>query len=385
LGQQFTFASSRYFTPLNQPMDTSPSPNLRATILVVDDSPDTLTLISGLLRDQYRVKIANRGEPALAIAATTPQPDLILLDIMMPEMDGYEVCTQLKAKASTQNIPVIFLTAKTDIEDEQYGFELGAVDYITKPVSPPILLARVQTHLNLKSAYDRLQRLLKFREDMVNMIVHDLRNPLSSILPIADTLLESPELPPERRQKMLQLIQTGGKQLQILVEDLLLKAKLESSTLSLKRQPTNLCELCELALKELEAMAARKHIHLRPEFAPPPHRLINVDALLFRRAIENLITNAIKFSPSQSEITVSVNYPETTGAVIAVADQGPGIESRLRERIFEKYEIGPTLEGVPQLGLGLAFCKIIVEAHASKISVADNPPQGSIFTIEIDH
>jgi putative two-component system response regulator len=129
----------------------------KQTILVVDDRPENLQLIQGLLKDDYRIKVANSGEAALKIASTLPRPDLILLDIMMPEMDGYEVCKRLKADQFTSGIPVIFLTAKVEIEDEERGFEVGAVDYITKPVSPPILKARVRTHLMLKGAYDYLK------------------------------------------------------------------------------------------------------------------------------------------------------------------------------------------------------------------------------------
>ena len=127
------------------------------TILVVDDTPDNLTLMSGLLKDLYRVKVANGGERALRIASSDPPPDLILLDIMMPEMDGYEVCRRLKDDPKTRDIPVIFLTAKSQVEDEARGLEMGAVDYITKPISPPIVLARVKNHLALKQMADFLR------------------------------------------------------------------------------------------------------------------------------------------------------------------------------------------------------------------------------------
>jgi putative two-component system response regulator len=128
-----------------------------ATVLVVDDTPDNLTLMGGLLRDHYHVKVANQGEKALKIAQAENPPDLILLDIMMPGIDGYEVCRQLKARAATRDIPVIFLTARSDPDDERQGLALGAVDYITKPISPPILLARVGTHLALKATADFLR------------------------------------------------------------------------------------------------------------------------------------------------------------------------------------------------------------------------------------
>ena len=127
------------------------------TVLVVDDTPDNLVLVSELLGDSYRVKVANSGARALKAAQTDPVPDLVLLDIMMPEMDGYEVCRQLKAAAATRDIPIIFLTARADSDDERLGLELGAVDYITKPMSPSIVLARVQTHLALKATADFLR------------------------------------------------------------------------------------------------------------------------------------------------------------------------------------------------------------------------------------
>ena len=129
----------------------------RPLVLVVDDTPDNLMLMAGLLKESYRVKVASGGEKALRIAQTAPAPDLILLDIMMPDMDGYAVCRRLKADAATRDIPVVFLTALSEQEDEQAGLELGAVDYITKPISAPILLARVRNHIRLKEAADYIR------------------------------------------------------------------------------------------------------------------------------------------------------------------------------------------------------------------------------------
>lgn len=129
----------------------------KPTVLVIDDTPENLALMSGLLKESYRVKVANNGERGLQIAGSDSPPDLILLDIMMPGMDGYEVLARLKADAGTESIPVIFLTAKSEVEDEERGLLLGAVDYITKPISPPIVLVRVATHLHLKTVADFLR------------------------------------------------------------------------------------------------------------------------------------------------------------------------------------------------------------------------------------
>ncbi len=139
----------------------------KSTILVVDDTPDNLKLISGLLKDTYKVKIATNGESALEIAQSTAQPDLILLDIMMPEMDGYEVCSRLKTDSHTAHIPVIFLTAKTEVSDETKGLEMGAVDYISKPINPLILLSRVKIHLTEKKMHDFLNDKNSFLENEV--------------------------------------------------------------------------------------------------------------------------------------------------------------------------------------------------------------------------
>ncbi|MBX3649958.1 MAG: two-component system response regulator [Burkholderiales bacterium] len=139
----------------------------KPSVLIVDDTPENLTLMNGLLKDVYRTRVANNGERALKLAATDPLPDIILLDIMMPGIDGYEVCRRLKADPLTADIPVIFLTAKTQIEDEQAGFDVGCVDYITKPISPPIVMARVKTQLILKHARDFLRDQNAFLESEV--------------------------------------------------------------------------------------------------------------------------------------------------------------------------------------------------------------------------
>jgi putative two-component system response regulator len=139
----------------------------KKTVLLVDDSPDNLVLMNDLLKDLYKVKVANSGEKALRIATTGQPPDVVLLDVMMPEMDGYEVCRRLKANPATRNVPIIFLTAKSEVEDEKLGLDLGAVDYITKPISPPITLARVRNHLTLKEHADFLRDQNEFLEQEV--------------------------------------------------------------------------------------------------------------------------------------------------------------------------------------------------------------------------
>lgn len=139
----------------------------RPTVLIVDDSPDNISLLCSLLKNAYRTRVATEGETALRLASDGSPPDLILLDVVMPGIDGYEVCRRMKENPRTADIPIIFLTARTDIDDERHGLELGAVDYIAKPISPAIVTARVRTHLQLKAAHDFLRSKSEFLEEEV--------------------------------------------------------------------------------------------------------------------------------------------------------------------------------------------------------------------------
>ena len=159
----------------------------KATILVVDDTPENLALMSALLKDEYTVKVANSGARALKIAHADPPPDLILLDVMMPQMDGYEVCRQLKLDPRTRDIPVIFITAQSGIEHERHGLEMGAVDYIGKPVSPPIVLARVKNHLALKRAADFMRN----RNDLLEVSVKKRTEEMQAIQEVAIQVVTS--------------------------------------------------------------------------------------------------------------------------------------------------------------------------------------------------
>lgn len=145
------------------------------TILLVDDTPANLSLLNSLLKDRYSIKLANSGMKALELAEAAP-PDLVLLDVMMPEMDGYEVCRRLKASKETRHVPVVFLTAKSEIEDEELGFSVGAVDFIHKPISPPILLARVKAHLEIKAWHDLLQEQNGWMQEQVEKRLVEINN-----------------------------------------------------------------------------------------------------------------------------------------------------------------------------------------------------------------
>ncbi len=352
-----------------------------STILVIDDEPDNFDVIEALLdQEPYQLSYVSNGEQAFDLLQSF-QPDVILLDVMMPVMNGIEFCGRFKSSPQWQHIPVIMITALTATEDLARCFQAGADDFISKPVKGLELRARLSSMLRIKHQYDSLQNLLQLREDMTHMVIHDLRNPLATIA-LATDMLQRPNYPADRQISKLKQIAIATKELQSLIDTLLLMAKLEAGKLALEWMPADLTALCLSALSGFEAIAEQKKLTLEAQL-PEPGGCVTVDMLLFRRIIDNLLSNAIKFSPSESTIRVSAGYGATGGGWIEVADQGAGVTEEMRHSIFERYEIGTLMKEVNQTGLGLAFCKIAIEAHHGKISVHDNQPTGAIFRIEL--
>ncbi|MBE9143869.1 hybrid sensor histidine kinase/response regulator [Planktothrix mougeotii] len=356
-------------------METTP------IILIIDDDPDNFDVIETLLANEgYELGYVSKPKQAFNLLESS-QPDLILLDVMMPEMNGIEFCKLLKANPQWSHIPVIMVTALSGKEDLSQCLQAGADDFISKPVNGIELRARIRSMLRIKQQYDRIEMLMQLREDMVNMIVHDLRNPLAGIL-FSTEILKKPSLSPERQQKKIQQIEANCTQLQVMIDSLLLMAKLESGKMILNFKTIDLGEVCRLAIQDFELISSHKKITIVPDL-PPLGINLSVDAVILRRVIDNLLSNAIKFSPSESQILLQAKYLENGGATVKVIDSGPGVGEKTRQTLFQKYEIGTIQEGVSQIGLGLAFCKIAIEAHGGSISLEDHHPKGSIFTIHI--
>jgi signal transduction histidine kinase len=355
-----------------------------ASILVIDDEPDNFDVIETLLyNEEYQLNYAPSGQRAIALLNSFA-PDVILLDVMMPDLDGMEVCRRIKADPQWQAVPIIMVTALTTKEDLARCLAAGADDFISKPVNSVELRARVHSMLRIKQQYDNVQALLKLREDMVNAIVHDLRNPLASIF-LAAEMIRLPSLSPEKQQQKVNQIVNAGRQLQSLIDSLLIMAKLESGKMVLNYTEVDLYLFCRSVVKDFEAIAAKKNLTIEKDL-PEPGSFVKVDAAIFRRVLDNLLSNAIKFSPSDSKVILKADYRGVGSAKVQVADSGQGVPEDLRQRIFEKYEIGIPMQGVSQIGLGLAFCKMAMEAHLGSISVEDNHPQGAIFTVFLnDH
>ncbi|MEG3904932.1 response regulator [Microcoleus sp. B4-C5] len=352
------------------------------SVLIVDDEPDNFDVIETLLNEQdYQLHYAATGQEAIA-SLDIFDPDLILLDVMMPGIDGIEVCRQIKAMSKWQAVPIIMVTALNSKSDLARCLTAGADDFISKPVTAIELRARVHCMLRIKHQYDDLQSLLKLREDMVKMVVHDLRNPLAGIL-LGLELLKSLEYSKEQQQMQLERIYSSAQAIQVLIDDLLQIYLLESGKKRLNYTDIYLCDIIESAISNFEGIAAQKSQFIVANLPVQNSRKVSVDATMIHRMLDNLLSNAIKFSPPNSQIIVTVEFLTSGKAKIQVIDSGPGVPDTLQHKIFEKYEIGNLMSDVSQIGLGLAFCKIVVEAHGGEICVRNNQPQGAIFEITL--
>ncbi|MDX2212355.1 MAG: hybrid sensor histidine kinase/response regulator [Oculatellaceae cyanobacterium bins.114] len=358
----------------------------RFCILVVDDETSMFEVIAALLyAEGYDLVHLTNGRETLNNLEQI-KPDVILMDVMMPEMDGLEICRRIKSSA-WKCVPIIMVTALTSKDDLARSLNAGADDFLTKPVSAVELRARVRSMLRIKQQYDALETALQLRNDLSNMIVHDLRNPLANILIASQMLLIQNSLEGKVLERV-QLIQQAGNEMNSMINDLLLLAKMEAGMMVLNRVPTDLDRLIADVIHHSEAIATIKDIHLT-KHVPQHTSQISVDPPLVQRLLENLLSNAIKFSPHHTTVMVRVEpiqlpTPDSThraSVVIQVIDQGPGVSKELRHRIFNRYELGDRIAGTSQIGLGLTFCKMVAEAHGGHISVTDNTPQGSIFSV----
>jgi two-component system, sensor histidine kinase and response regulator len=359
------------------------------TVLVVDDELDNFDVIEMLLlKENYHLKYIPSGSEALNTLDLI-KPDVILLDVMMPEINGIEVCKQIKSHPNWRHIPIIMVTALSSKEDLARCLAAGADDFLTKPVTAIELRARVASMLRIKKQYDELEFTLnslkaanQLRQDMSYMIVHDVRNPLSSIYTCSEILLINKLT--DKQQKKVEQIFSSAQQIRSLTDDLLVMAQIESGKIKINSCDADICYLSEQLFLDFQAVAEKKKIQLVRDI-PQIEKNILLDVKLFRRVLDNLLSNAIKFSPSGSQIKLQIDYPNQPEmqARVRIYDQGAGVKEEMRQCIFEKYEIGNIMSGVSQIGLGLAFCKMIIAAHGGKIFVESNYPTGSVFTVEI--
>lgn len=360
-----------------------------ANILLVDDTLENLQVLGDMLRKHgYKVRPAPSGKIALQACAAQP-PDLILLDINMPEMNGYEVCARLKADPALAEIPVLFISALSEAMDKVKAFGAGGVDYITKPFQIEEVEARVATHLALRRQrreladnIDRIRQLESARQALIRLVVHDLRNPLNAIRAFVEEVDErNPALDPDS-QKYLRRAHAATNQLIDMVSSLLDLSRMEAGELKLQPESLDLAELCRDIVALVTAQAGSRTLRVETD-GPPPR--IEADRSLIRRVIQNIVGNALKFTdPERGEIVLRATL-EGAQAIVTIRDNGPGIPPEFHQKIFEPFfqVQGTQTPGVHSTGLGLSFCKLAVERHGGRIAVSGGPGQGSTFRITL--
>lgn len=361
------------------------------TVLVVDDTAANLEMLGAMLRvKNIQILASLTGKQALTIAEAK-KPDIILLDIQMPEMDGYEVCTALKANPITRDIPVIFLTAKSETTDIIKGFDLGAVDYITKPFKPPELFARLQTHFELKMLQDRmveqnrqLVELNKLKNEFLGVAVHDLKNPLAGISGIAEFLRTSPEIDRDTTDQCLDTIIAQSNKMFAIIKNLLNINALERGKIQLTIQVLNISALVQATVESYGLRAEGKSLTITIYSDDSVFAL--ADEIATIQILDNLVSNAIKFSPQGKRIDITIfEEPETRMARVEVKDEGPGISDVEQKQLFQsfsKLSAQPTA-GESSTGLGLSIVKRMVEEMNGKVWCESSPGHGATFIVRM--
>jgi len=365
-------------------------------VLVVDDIPANVRLLSGILKVAgYEVVTAGGGEEGLRQVEAT-SPDVVLLDVMMPDMDGFEVCRRIKANPETSWLPVVIVTALQETADRVAAIEAGADDFLTKPVDELEVEARVKSLVRVKrqrddleSAYKELRRAEAMRDGLAAMMVHDLRTPLTAILGSLETMRIAD--PNEFQLELVDICSRSSNRLLSIVNDLLDVSKMESGEMKLMRAPLKIADLVDDSLDQIAPREGDKRItryereiELQIELGEDLP-ILQADYDLLSRVLINLVGNAIKFEPRKGVVTVYVecdgSTPDAPGVLFKVRDNGPGIPPEDQERIFDKFgQVESSLQGRRlSTGLGLTFCKLAVEAHGGQIWVESTPGEGSDF------
>ncbi|WP_319586315.1 hybrid sensor histidine kinase/response regulator [uncultured Desulfobulbus sp.] len=366
-------------------MNSQPIPS----ILVVDDTPANLLLLTGMLKGLgYKVRSVSDGEFAIQ-TARHDLPDLILLDVMMPGMNGYEVCKRLKMDDELSEIPVIFLSALNETADKVKAFEAGGVDYVTKPFQLREVQARVAAHLELhrqkkviQESYDQLHQLEELRDNLVHMVVHDMRTPLTSMKGFLQLLdMVEGETMSKDGKEYINILTDATESLIELASSLLDVSKMEAGEMTLDLGECNMIEIIREVMGKVESLRGDRQFIFEE---PKDPIFIQGDAKLLARVIQNLMGNALKFTPDDGSISIGIEAGETCVRVY-VQDNGPGIPQESLGRIFEKFGQVKSQQNQRQYstGLGLTFCKLAVETHGGTIGVDSEVGKGSSFWFSI--
>lgn len=365
----------------------------RGNILVVDDTPDNLRLLSVMLSEQgYKVRKALNGQTALNTIHQVP-PDLILLDINMPSMNGYDVCQALKKDESIRDIPVIFISALDDVLDKVKAFDVGGVDYITKPFQAEEVIARIENQLIIQRQQKQLQQEIKERQKTeqtlrvyLHAVSHDLRNPVLGLSMILKNFLKkNPGKVTETieiSRKVLQQMSISCDRQLNLINSLVETQQFELGGITLNCRPLNLYQFSQQLATEWEPMLMEKKATLSlkvPSDLPP----IQGDSDRLWRVFDNLLANALKHNDLGLKLVLTAELLESKTIRCILEDNGKGISPEQAVTLFERYQRGVDARSTLGLGLGLYLCRQIIEAHGGEIGIMGNQTHGAKFWLTL--
>ncbi|MGH9748296.1 MAG: response regulator [Candidatus Polarisedimenticolia bacterium] len=377
-----------------------PDPAARdATVLVVDDDQRNVRLMESILKtNNYNVLKAYNGEEALKLVEDE-RPDLLLLDVMMPKMSGFELCQRLKIRYETRLLPIVMVTALNSLEDKIQALEIGADDFLSKPINKVELLAKVRSILRVKSLQDEVERqkteleqknaelirMQGFRESLTQMVVHDLKNPLASIMGNVQLMgMQKTDLSGPRFEELLQRTQESTRQLMRMILNILHIGKLEERRMPLRLEPVRLAAVVQENVEEMTGLTSRDGIRLANRVAPDLPAVV-ADRELVSRVLANLLSNAVKHTPGGGEVAVEARI-EGGEAILKVSDTGEGIPEDLQPHIFDKFVGGQADNSRRMLydsGLGLTFCRLAVECHGGRIWLESKPRAGTTVFVAL--
>jgi two-component system, sensor histidine kinase and response regulator len=375
----------------------NPCNTQQSTVLVVDDHSKNIQILGKILQDQgYSLAFALSGKEALAIVENNI-PDLILLDLLMPEMDGLKVCEILKSNEKFEEIPIIFLTASHEQKHLIEAFEKGAADYVTKPFQKMELLARVKHHLRLKhqtitlkiretelsQALAREKEISNFKNRIISVASHEFRSPMTVILGFAQLLLKHYQsFPPEKVNQYLSNIEASAKKITNMIDDLLTLSHIDSGQIKVNAVGFDLLNFCERFILEIKDGIAHNHqldFKVSPKINNLDRQFI-LDKKLLEYTLYSLISNAVKFSAVNTVITFEVSYDDNW-LTFLIKDQGIGIPFDEQKHLFDLFYRASNAKDIQGTGLGLNIIHRYVELQGGTIEVESQENIGTTFIV----
>jgi two-component system sensor histidine kinase/response regulator len=357
---------------------SSEVPEEKATLLLVDDTPANIDILRAALQDHFRLKVATNGIQALQVLDKTGAPDLILLDIMMPEMDGFDTCRHIKNDDRFSMVPVIFLTARTEEADLLKAFELGGADYVTKPFRVPELMARIHTHLEIQSNRKKLVGRNRDYQEMLHILCHDLANPLSNVQSVLSLIEDDPEGFEDFLPDMSRTVAQGLEIIEQVREARSLDEK------GLKIETVDLSEAILASRTTLKYRFSDKGVALViPENVPPI--LIKAEKVsLVNSVLNNLLTNAVKFTPAGKMVTVSTKIVDDR-VLLTITDEGIGMPDDIITELFNPLSRKSHREGTDGeagTGFGMPLVMTFMTAYGGLIEVQSEVGSGTELVLE---